>query len=157
MNVKIFRTSSSSSGTAGILSVDGAPLCDTLEPPASGLRSTAAEAAIRSAKARGLRAIPLGRYLCTLSPSPRFSGKKFYKGLGGLLPRLHAVPCFDGVLIHCGNTVADTAGCILVGRSVGRFVLGDSRKTYRKLFRLMSTAAAAGQRLFVEVTGGAHV
>lgn len=38
--------------------------------------------------------------------------------------RLEEVPNRDGILIHCGNVVDDTVGCILIGMSVTR---GEAR------------------------------
>ena len=93
--------------TIGRLFIDGVKLCDTLEDPVRDLTC--------EAKVPGKTAIPEGRYKVIVNRSPKFKR---------LLPRLLDVPHFDGILIHRGNTAADTAGCILPGenRIVGRVV-----------------------------------
>lgn len=109
-------------------------LCGTLEPEDSGLECPIAGALVLQRKRHGLIAVPMGDYSIILCASPRFSGRAFYKShFGGLIPRLVAVPGFDGVLIHPGNTVADTSGCLLVGNRIGQGVLGSSRAAWLTL------------------------
>ena len=101
--------------------------CDTLEPTALELKTTVSkEAVLRSpTKAQKLKpfAIPEGRYAVVITWSPKM--KKW-------LPLLLGGPDFNrlfkGIRIHAGNTAADTAGCILVGRNqiVGQVL--ESRK-----------------------------
>lgn len=93
--------------TIGRLFIDGVKLCDTLEDQVRDLP--------RETKVPGKTAIPEGRYKVIVNRSPKFKR---------MLPRLLDVPHFDGILIHRGNTAADTAGCILPGenRIVGRVV-----------------------------------
>ena len=46
-----------------------------------------------------------------------------------VLPRLHDVPHFLGILIHSGNTSTDSAGCILVGKNKEKGKVLESRAT----------------------------
>ena len=86
--------------TIGRLFVDGQYWCDTLEDRVRDLNV--------ERKVSGETAIPTGTYDVVVKISPKFKR---------LLPRLLRVPHFEGVLIHRGNTAADSAGCILVGEN----------------------------------------
>ena len=137
----------------GRLSLDGHVLCDTLEPPSHGLTSATVPRAIRAIKRLGRSAIPTGVYRLILGYSPRFSPRPFYKSCGGgLVPRLLNVSGFEGVLIHCGNTVVDTCGCILVGRRADASTLVESQKTYDRLMRqYWLPATRRGVPMFIEI------
>lgn len=105
-------------------------------------------------KIKGKTAIPCGRYEIVQNVfSNRFGNKTFYKGLcNGYLPRLLNVPQFDGVLIHCGNSSADTEGCILVGlnKVVGKVV--DSQKTFTRLMReYLMPAKRKGEKVYITI------
>lgn len=86
--------------TIGRLFVDGQYWCDTLEDRVRDLG--------KEQKVPGQTAIPYGTYEVVVNLSPKFKR---------LLPRVLRVPHFEGVLIHRGNTAADSAGCILVGEN----------------------------------------
>lgn len=79
--------------TLGRLSVDGEPVCHTLERPWLDNK-------------RRVSCIPVGEYTGAVQFSPRFQT---------WLPELLDVPGRDQILIHAGNTADDTEGCILVG------------------------------------------
>lgn len=78
-------------------------------------------------------AIPKGTYKITLDViSPKYSTKDFYikNANKGRLPRLLNVPGYEGVLIHCGNIAADSAGCLIVGRNKKVGMVLDSKETF---------------------------
>ena len=111
-------------------------ICDTLEPPVVEMKSRLTMAQVLSShlnKVRALKpfAIPEGRYSVVITQSPRF--KEW-------LPLLLNVPLFEGIRIHAGNTAADTAGCILVGRNreVGQVL--DSRAWTRRIVNMLTEA-----------------
>ncbi|HYH63435.1 MAG TPA: DUF5675 family protein [Urbifossiella sp.] len=90
------RTISSDKGTFGVLTRNGKTLCVTCEDPWRD-------------NARGESCIPAGRYRCV-----GFNGAK-YKDVW----EVTGVPNRTAILIHAGNTMNDTRGCILVGKRLG--------------------------------------
>lgn len=84
------------------------------------------------------KAIPRGRYMLDhTTTSPKYDGEPFYERVCECkLPRLVHVPDRRGILIHCGNSFLDSAGCILVGQpdegSPWRVV--QSRRTFESIY-----------------------
>ena len=131
MRLELKRIAKREDYTIGRLYVDGEYFCDTLEDKVRDLT--------RETKVYGKTAIPEGTYEVTLRvQSPRFSQKKQYDFCKGYLPRLVGGPSFEGVLIHGGNTAADTEGCILVGKNTVKGMVTDSSATFRKLYSRLS-------------------
>ena len=127
--------------TIGRLYIDGQYFCDTCEDADRGLRQDLPLSVNMAKKRRGVTAIPVGRYRVTLGvKSPKYSKKKQYDFTGGYLPRLVNVPAFDGILIHIGNTAADSEGCILVGRNTKVGMVLESTKTFRELYARLKSA-----------------
>lgn len=110
-------------------------LCWTLEDEDRDLSQDMPMAKIKAAKVYGKTAIPKGRYRVVLAVSPRLKDKSYARKYGGRFPLLQDVPGFSGVLIHPGNTAADTEGCILPGMLQGstRGRVYDSQKAYKDL------------------------
>lgn len=126
--------------TIGRLFVDGVYFCDTLEDKDRGLNMVNYNP---SAKIKGQTAIPAGFYKITMKIySPKF---------GGRLPRLLDVPMFSDILIHKGNTAADTSGCILVGKNsiVGK--LTQSKAFFDKLENKLLEADNKGEAIYIAV------
>ena len=124
--------------------------CDTLEPTCRSLgidpERDSYEVQTEKVflhKVKGKTAIPDGRYQVTLTPSCRFHR---------LLPRLHQVPGFDGILIHKGNTAKDTQGCILVGENTQRGMVLRSTVTFNALYCRLLSAIAEGKQIFITIS-----
>ena len=120
--------------TIGKLYLDGVYFCDTLEDavrqlPAACPDTARGQACRCSEKVYARTAIPAGVYKVTLEYSPRFKR---------ILPLLHDVPHFLGILIHSGNDADDSAGCILVGRNRAKGKVVESRATSDKLNALLT-------------------
>lgn len=108
--------------TIGILYINGVYFCEVLENP------------VRPEKILGHTAIPAGTYRIDMNTvSPRFKGRAWAVEYNGIVPRLLAVPNYTGVLIHPGNTTADTTGCLLPGRNRAIGKVLDSQTTYKRL------------------------
>lgn len=132
MKLLLIRKNYTDSSTIGDLFIDGIYECHTLEDK------------VRPAgeKVFGKTAIPAGTYEVIVNFSNRFQT---------LMPLLLAVPGFEGVRIHCGNTAADTEGCILVGYTVGEDFLGDSRKAFSVLFPKIQAAYNRKETITLEI------
>lgn len=126
MNLRLVRHEESSNGkaTIGTLFVNGMYECVTLEDK------------IRAEKVFGDTGIPEGTYDVIIDYSARFKR---------MMPHILKVPNFEGVRIHAGNTDADTAGCILVGKvhHAGEDFIGESRLAFDALFKKMLEARDA--------------
>lgn len=126
--------------TIGKLYVNGKCLCNTLED------------AVRTEKVFGKTAIPKGTYRVLMNTqSPKFEGRAWSKPYGGIVPRLRNVPDFQGVLIHVGNTAADTDGCILVGDNTEKGKLTNSTGRYYQLMGLLLNAALSGEAIDITI------
>lgn len=119
MTITIKRLYKSENSTIGEMTIDGKWECYTLEDKE------------RDIKIKSETAIPRGTYKIIINQSNRFKR---------LLPLLLNVPNFEGVRIHPGNTNHDTEGCILVGRTMSKDFIGQSRKAFTSLFTKMKLA-----------------
>ena len=118
MKIRIVRNQYESAAgyTHGRLFTDeGGFLCWTLEDEDRGLHQDMPLAQIKARKVKGKTAIPAGTYRVQMRVSPKFKDKWYAKPYGGKMPYLQNVPGWEGVLIHPGNRVEDTEGCILPG------------------------------------------
>src|SRR3990167_6899964 len=129
MTLRLVREHSKHNATMGSLYVYGAWACWTLED------------AIREQTVPGETCIPHGRYRVDITPSQRFHR---------LLPILLDVPGFTGIRIHPGNTIADTEGCLLVGRTRSSGQVGESRLAFEALFPQLVAGLSSGIEIHVE-------
>lgn len=135
MNATLTRIDSNDERTLGLLRVGG-QVYATLERP-------------WRQNARNVSCIPAGQYDCEYLPRSA-SGK--YRQVWHVL----GVPDRGGILIHNGNTVSHTRGCILVGLRhgvlAGASAVLNSRTAMRKL---LAQIGEAGMGLTVQEHGHA--
>jgi len=134
MKLQLKRIFRGASYTIGKLYVDGAYECDVIEdrvrelPPACPNTPRGVACACRG-KVYAETAIPAGTYRVTMVYSPRFKR---------VLPCLHDVPHFLGILIHGGSDQSSSAGCLVVGRNTSKGKVSESRATLDALLKKMS-------------------
>lgn len=119
LNLEVVRFNFTPLSTIGKLYVNGVFECYTLED------------CVRDKKIYGITAIPTGTYKVILNLSNRFKR---------VLPLLIDVPNFEGVRIHNGNYSTDTDGCILVGETISKDMVGNSRSAMEKLMKKLVAA-----------------
>lgn len=155
MRLTVDRRYKKETYTIGNLYVDGTWLCNTMEDKDRGLLQTDGTERIRAVKVRNETAIPRGLYTIRMDiVSPKYFAVSWYRELcGGRLPRLMDVPGFDGILIHTGNTAADSAGCILVGLNKAKGRVVESRETFTRLYGKLREAADRKEEITVMITG----
>ena len=130
MTLRVIREPSTAAATMGILLIDGVFTCWTLED------------VVREVKIPGETAIPAGRYAVQLSLSQRFQK---------LLPEILTVPGFTGIRIHAGNTQADTAGCLLVGRIRADDRVEESKLALMHVMEQLRRATTAGDPITITI------
>lgn len=144
MRILLQRHALKAGYTIGRMEINGRYFCDTLEDTDRGLRESMTEDEIAALKVKGATAIPTGTYRIDMQTrSPRF---------GRVLPRLVSVKGYAGVLIHSGNTAADTEGCILVGENRERGKVLNSRSTLEHLLVFLRAAQAEGEEIKLTIT-----
>ena len=142
MELRVERRWRKDNYTVGRLYVDGEYFCNTLEDKDRGLKQGDGMELIKEKKVYGETAVPTGRYRVRMDViSPKYSRIDWYRNLcGGKMPRLENVPGFEGVLIHPGNTAADSLGCILVGKNTKVGQLTSSKATFATLYDRIRSA-----------------
>lgn len=154
MNITVKRIAKRASYTIGRMYINGVYFCDTCEDTDRGLTQYMSLAEIKRKKIYSRTAIPTGTYNVTMNVvSPRFSKRDFYKKNcdGGRVPRLLNVPGFDGVLIHVGNSAADSNGCLCVGKNsqVGKVL--NSTNTFLALYKKLKEASLKGEKITITI------
>lgn len=144
MKIILERFISDTDTTLSLISVDYKFICFGLEDE------------YREVKVPSETRIPAGIYPIKLRTIGGFDARykrKFPDFHRGML-HLQDVPGFDYILIHVGNTDANTAGCILTG--MGATAMQDdmsiqsSVKAYKALYAAVVDAAAAND-LVIEI------
>ena len=153
MELIVDRKWKKQSYTISNLTIDGKWFCNVLEDADRGLDSSMDLDKILELKKPSITAIPRGIYRVTLDVySHKFGSRSFYKEVcGGKLPRLLNVKGFDGILIHAGNTNADTSGCLLVGQNKVKGQVINSQATFRELYKLLKDKHDKGEKITIKI------
>ena len=142
LHLQLIRETPNSS--LSILTVAGGWICFVLED------------GYRQQKVMHETRIPPGVYQI----AKRTFGKFFslYKRKYGheFVPELLNVPLFSDILMHIGNIVTDTSGCLLVGlgtKNNGKdFSISDSEAAYLQLYEILKLAFDRGERVEIEIS-----
>ncbi|HEY9102877.1 DUF5675 family protein [Chitinimonas sp.] len=136
MHIEVQRFVSDNDTTISKVYVDGQFVCFGLEDE------------YRAVKLVHETRIPAGNYQVRL----RCEGEhhiKYQQRFGAMhrgMLHIQNVPGFEYILIHCGNTQADTSGCLLVGSGAitekGNMSISGSGAAYVKLYGMVVSAAA---------------
>lgn len=153
MKIRVDRRWPKETYTIGRLYINGELFCNTLEDRDRGLLQSDPPASIKIRKIYGETAIPKGTYRVAMNTvSPKYAAVDWYKNLcAGKMPRIVNVPCFEGILIHPGNTALDTYGCILVGKNSKVGQLTESKATFKVLYKRMKAASDRGETITIEI------
>lgn len=105
------------------------------------------EDAFRTTKIPGETCIPYGNYPLGTRWSPHFS-----KSYNHEMIWVKNVPGFEYILIHWGNTISDTEGCLIIGDKIGiinqKDAVLNSRATYLKFYnKVIGPIMAGGQTI----------
>lgn len=146
MILEVWRYDSATEYTRGVLTMNEHGmrrfLCHTLEDE------------FREHKVAAETRIPAGTYRLTLRKAGGHHEKyarRFNSMHKGML-WVRDVPGFEWILIHCGNTEADTAGCLLVGREALTAGIGKSTAAYKAIYPRIAARLASGQDVFITYT-----
>jgi len=140
MKIQVKRFVNNGDVTLGRLYIDNYFQCYTLEDGP------------RAVKLYGETRIPAGKYNVVLREEGGFHerySKRFPVFHVGML-WIQNVPGFEYILIHCGNTDKDTAGCLLVGESIDTWTLANSVSAYTRIYKQIAGALLAGESVEIE-------
>ena len=133
MKITVVRDRLAKTSTLGRLLVDGEFFCYTLER-----RPDAPEAP----------SAPAGSYALTVEPT--HNARLWTPRQDRHLPRLHDVPGRTGILVHAGNTSADTVGCVILGRVLGADSVGASRPALVALMGRLEAAQGPHRAVIID-------
>jgi len=138
MPLIVDRFISDSDTTVSRVSLDGSFVCFGLEDE------------FRADKVADETRIPAGEHPVGLRTAGKhhLQYKQQFPEMHRAMLHVQDVPGFEFILIHSGNTQADTSGCLLVGSGAvteaGNMSISNSRTAYRTPYPMVVDAAAAG-------------
>lgn len=151
MDLVVYRISSESDSTNGLLyekteSFGLKFLCYTLEDEH------------RVLKVKGETRIPQGKYFLEYRKEGGFHNKykKRFSNIHKGMLQVMDVPNFEYILLHCGNTDENTAGCLLLGDSqennqiIKDGFIGKSTNAYKRVYKIISDKLQSGETVSIE-------
>ena len=155
MELRVDRRWKKEKYTISNLYVNGVWFSNVIEDRDRGLDKTMPLSVIKARKVKGETAIPSGIYAVTMKvKSPKFSAWNYKKSYGfcdGYVPRLLGVPGFDGILIHIGNTAANSEGCLCVGVNDRKGMVTKSTETFKRLWHILKEADDRGENISITI------
>lgn len=138
MKIIVDRFESDSDTTISRIFINGQFFCYGLEDE------------YRKSKVSGETRIPAGLYKVGVRSVGGMHNryKKRFPDIHQGMLHIQDVPEFEYILIHCGNSEKDTAGCLLVGEkraAPGSMLLAQSVSAYRRLYVQVIDAAIMGR------------
>ena len=148
MKLEVIRFNKGEDSTNGILfdvTNERKFLCYTLEDES------------RKEKVYGETCIPEGKYSINFRTEGGYHAKysKRFADIHMGMLEVCDVPNFKYILIHCGNTDEDTAGCLLVGDTQENNdikkngFIGKSTKAYMRIYPAIAKALEAGEEVTI--------
>jgi len=149
MKLEVIRFNKGEDSTNGILfdvTDERKFLCYTLEDES------------REEKVYGETCIPEGEYCINFRREGGYHAKysKRFSDIHMGMLEVCDVPNFKYILIHCGNTDEDTAGCLLVGDTQENNdikkngFIGKSTAAYMRIYSPIAKALEAGEEVTIE-------
>ena len=146
MIVKLIRFSSQEDSTLGLLYIDGAFQCFTIEDE------------FREEKVHGETRIPEGIYELGIRAEGGFHEryKQRFRGVHKGMIEVKDVPNFKYILLHIGNWEHQSEGCLLVGNSAKQNVTGsgmvlESKIAYLRVYPIIMRALQKGKKVFLNI------
>jgi len=145
MNIFVQEIGTTATSTASLLSIDDKPFCFVIED------------GYHEVKVPGKTRIPPGCYQVTRKTSGRFFEKYRKEYMHEFSIQLENVPGFKDILIHIGNTIEDTRGCLLVNTGLninlsGTYFGTGSVAAYKPLYSLIFAAFRRGEEVYIEIS-----
>jgi len=141
LKLKLIRKIFTTNSTIGELYVDGVFQCYTLEDVAR----------VVGVKIKSETCIPAGNYTVKITHSNRYNK---------LMPLVYDNPkltveeagtTWSGIRIHPGNTDADTAGCILPGKSKAVDMVTESKSAFEAFYNYLFTQIGTTKTAELEI------